>query len=64
VIYGGDVSQDGFIDTADMTPVDNDSFNYLSGYLNSDTNGDGVVDTGDMTMVDNNASNYIGTQTP
>jgi hypothetical protein len=47
-----------------MTPVDNDSFNYVSGYVNSDTNGDGIIDTGDMTMVDNNASNYIGAQTP
>jgi hypothetical protein len=64
VIYGGDVSQDGFIDTADMTPVDNDSFNYLSGYLSSDTNGDGVIDTGDMTIVDNNAANYVATAHP
>jgi hypothetical protein len=64
VIYGGDVDQDGFIDTGDMAPVDNDSFNYLSGYLNSDTNGDGVIDTGDMVIVDNNASNYVSSSHP
>jgi hypothetical protein len=58
-IYGGDVSQDGGVDTGDMSPVDNDSFNYMSGYLVSDTNGDGVIDTGDMTIVDNNALNYV-----
>jgi PKD repeat protein len=59
VIFGGDVNQDGFIDTGDMAPVDNDSFNYMSGYLNSDTNGDGVIDTGDMAIVDNNGTNYV-----
>jgi len=64
VIYGGDVNQDGFVDTGDMTPVDNDSFSYMSGYLNSDTNGDGAIDTGDMTIVDNNAANYISSITP
>jgi hypothetical protein len=47
------------VDTGDMTAVDNDVANYLSGYLVSDTNGDGIVDTGDMTMVDNNGINYV-----
>jgi hypothetical protein len=64
VIYGGDVSQDGSVDTGDMTSVDNDSFNYMSGYLTSDTNGDGMIDTGDMTIVDNNASNYVNSILP
>ncbi len=64
VIYSGDVNQDGLIDTADMTPVDNDSANYASGYLDTDVNGDGVIDTADMTIVDNNAAQYIGAATP
>jgi hypothetical protein len=64
VIYGGDVNQDGSIDAGDMTPLDNDAFNYISGYLNTDVNGDGTVDSGDMTSVDNNAGNYISAQTP
>jgi hypothetical protein len=59
VLFGGDVNQDGVIDTADMTPVDNDSGNYISGYLATDINGDGVIDTADMTIVDNNSANYI-----
>ncbi|MHC1776591.1 MAG: hypothetical protein AB9834_14400 [Lentimicrobium sp.] len=63
-IYGGDVNQDGMVDTADITPVDNDSAGYLSGYLVSDVNGDGIVDTGDMTIVDNNAAVYVGAVTP
>lgn len=64
LIFGGDVNQDGVVDTADITPVDNDSGNYLSGYLVSDVNGDGIVDTGDMTIVDNNAATYVGTVIP
>jgi hypothetical protein len=64
VVYGGDLTQDGSIDTGDMVSVDNDSYNYMTGYLNSDTNGDGVIDTGDMVIVDNNAGNYISTITP
>jgi hypothetical protein len=64
VIYGGDVNQDGGIDTGDMVPVDNDSSNYVSGYLVSDVNGDGGTDTGDMIVIDNNSSNYVGAVTP
>jgi hypothetical protein len=64
VIYSGDVNQDGVIDTADMTPIDNDSANYVSGYLDTDVNGDGVIDTADMTIVDNNAAAYVGTANP
>jgi hypothetical protein len=64
VIFSGDVNQDGAVDTGDMIPVDNDSFNYLSGYLISDLNGDGSVDTADMIFIDNNSANYIGTQHP
>lgn len=64
IIYSGDVNQDGGIDTGDMLPVDNDSFNYAFGYLNSDVNGDGTVDTADMIIVDNNSANYIGTMHP
>ncbi|MFH1121736.1 MAG: PKD domain-containing protein [Bacteroidota bacterium] len=64
VIYGGDVNQDGSIDTGDGTPVDNDQFNFISGYVNTDINGDGTVDTGDGTIVDNNQFNFIGTILP
>jgi hypothetical protein len=64
VVFSGDVNQDGVVDTADMTPVDNDSAGYLSGYLVSDVNGDGIVDTADMTTVDNNAAGYVGSVTP
>ncbi len=64
VLYGGDVNQDETIDTGDMTPVDNDSANYINGYVNTDANGDGVVDTGDISIVDNNAAIFISASLP
>ena len=63
-IYGGDVNQDGVLDTGDMSPVDNGASNYLSGYLPTDVNGDGIIDTSDMTIVDNNAGAYISVAKP
>ena len=64
VIFTGDVNQDGSVDTGDMIPVDNDSFNYASGYLSSDVNGDGSIDTADMIFIDNNSAAYVGTMHP
>ncbi len=64
VIYGGDVNQDGVVDTGDMTPVDNDAANFTAGYLATDVNGDGTIDTGDITIIDNNAATFVGAVTP
>ncbi|HPR27353.1 dockerin type I domain-containing protein, partial [Lentimicrobium sp.] len=64
VIYGGDVNQDGSVDTADMTPVDNDASAFATGYLATDVNGDGTIDTGDMTIIDNNAAAFVSSVTP
>lgn len=64
VIKSGDVNQDGFIDTGDMTLVDNDAAGYFTGYIPSDVNGDGIVDTADMTIVDNNNAEYVAAETP
>ncbi|MCK9616834.1 MAG: GEVED domain-containing protein [Lentimicrobiaceae bacterium] len=64
IIYGGDVNQDGFVDSGDMTPVDNDASNFMMGYIFSDINGDGFVDSADMTIIDNNAANFISMITP
>ncbi len=63
-IFGGDVNQDGAVDTSDMTDVDNDAANYAAGYLPSDVDGNGATDTSDMTIVDNNSGFYIGAVTP
>ncbi|MBL7904239.1 MAG: chitobiase/beta-hexosaminidase C-terminal domain-containing protein [Bacteroidales bacterium] len=64
VIFGGDVNQDGSIDTSDMTVVDNGAAEYLTGYILADVNGDGGVDTSDMTIIDNSSSNYVGSAHP
>jgi hypothetical protein len=63
-IYTGDVNQDGVVDTADMTDVDNDSEYYNFGYLPTDIDGNGTCDTQDMTIVDNNSKNYISILIP
>ncbi|KAF0198738.1 MAG: hypothetical protein FD166_990 [Bacteroidetes bacterium] len=63
-IFGGDVNQDGFVDTGDVTPLDNDQFNFTMGYVPTDVNGDGSVDTGDITIVDNNQFNFVGAALP
>ncbi|MFH1119838.1 MAG: FISUMP domain-containing protein [Bacteroidota bacterium] len=59
-LFGGDVNQDGTVDTGDISPLDNDAAVFTEGYVATDVNGDGIVDTGDMTFVDNNAAVFIG----
>jgi hypothetical protein len=63
-IYGGDVNQDGSVDTGDATPVDNDSAGFVTGYVATDVNGDASVDTGDVTIVDNNGAAFVTAVTP
>jgi hypothetical protein len=59
LIYGGDVNQDGIVDTGDMNDVDNGSTAILFGYNAADANGDGIVDTSDMNIVDNNSTAIV-----
>ncbi|MBS1518773.1 MAG: hypothetical protein JSS91_11855 [Bacteroidetes bacterium] len=63
-VYSGDVNQDGVIDIGDNTQIDNDAFNFASGYIVTDLNGDGITDIDDQTIADNNAFNFIGKITP
>ncbi|MFH1120714.1 MAG: hypothetical protein V1775_12905 [Bacteroidota bacterium] len=63
-IYGGDVNQDGSVDTGDATPVDNDSAAFVMGYVATDVNGDASVDTGDVTIIDNNGAAFVTSVTP
>lgn len=63
-LYGGDVNQDGSVDTGDMTPIDNDASAFTAGYVATDVNGDGTVDTGDVTIVDNNGGAFVGVVHP
>ncbi|MEO8209097.1 MAG: LamG-like jellyroll fold domain-containing protein [bacterium] len=63
-IYSGDVNQDGSIDLADGSTIDNDAYNFISGYAVTDLNGDGIVDLADYTIADNNAYNFVSKVTP
>jgi hypothetical protein len=64
LIYAGDVNQDGSIDTRDYIGVDNDSYNYVTGYIVTDVDCNGVIDTRDFIYIDNNNYNYVGAVHP
>jgi len=59
-IYSGDVNQDGVVDGGDGAIIENEAFNFVTGYVNSDVNGDDVVDGSDGAIADNNSFNFIG----
>ncbi|MBK9332635.1 MAG: proprotein convertase P-domain-containing protein [Ignavibacteria bacterium] len=63
-IYSGDVNQDGTIDLSDVSQIDNDAFNFVSGYLPTDINGDEVIDLADAVFADNNAFNFVSKIAP
>ena len=64
-IYSGDVNQDGYVDPLDLSLVDQDSYNYVSGFaLATDINGDHYVDPLDLSLVDQNSFLYVGVQKP
>ena len=63
-IYGGDVNQDGVVDASDLGLIDNDAFNFVTGYVQTDITGDEVVDASDSSIADNNAFNFVTAITP
>ncbi len=62
--YSGDVNQDGVVNAIDAGMIDNDAFNFVTGYINTDITGDDVVDAIDAALADNNAFNFVGRVTP
>ncbi|MHC1776296.1 MAG: LamG-like jellyroll fold domain-containing protein [Lentimicrobium sp.] len=64
LIYGGDVSQDGYVDFLDLIDVYNLNIAGASGYLPTDVTGDGYVDFVDLILVYNNNVNSVGIITP
>jgi hypothetical protein len=64
VIWGGDVNQDGIVDSGDMNPIENASVSLTMGYVAEDVNGDGIVDSGDMNIVENNSIALVSVITP
>jgi hypothetical protein len=63
-IYSGDVNKDGAVDATDLAAIDNDAFNFNSGYLATDVTGDGFVDATDYSIADNNAANFVSAILP
>jgi hypothetical protein len=62
--YSGDVNQDGTIDATDVSAIDNDASNFVSGYVVTDLTGDDFVDGTDFAIADNNAANFVSVITP
>ena len=50
-IYGGDVNQDGFVDTQDLNLVFSDNLNGVQGYNLTDLNGDMFTEVEDISLV-------------
>lgn len=63
-IWGGDENQDGIVDASDMIDIENNAFNFVTGYINTDLNGDGLIDAGDMILADNNANSFVASILP
>ncbi len=63
-IYSGDVNQDGIIDGSDASTIDNDAFNFATGYLKTDLNGDEIIDGSDAAIADFNVNNFVGVIRP
>lgn len=57
--YTADVNQDNCVDISDCGDIDNDAFNFVSGYVVTDVNGDSVVDLIDLAYCDNNSGQFI-----
>lgn len=63
-MYSGDVNQDGTIDISDNQLIDNDLYNFVSGYVVTDLTGDDNVDLADAAIADNNAAAFVSAVTP
>lgn len=63
-IYSGDINQDGVVDASDVSIVENDATNSLSGYVISDVTGDKYVDASDISIVVNNSESGVITEIP
>jgi hypothetical protein len=63
-IFSGDVNQDGTIDAGDLSQVENDASNSISGYVSSDLTGDDFADAADLSIVENNVALGVSVITP
>jgi hypothetical protein len=59
-ICGGDVNQDGFVETVDLNLVFTDNVNGTTGYISTDLNGDMFTEIEDLNIVFTN--NVLGVE--
>ncbi|MBS1517406.1 MAG: hypothetical protein JSS91_04900 [Bacteroidetes bacterium] len=62
--FTSDVNQDDVVDLTDCGDIDNDAFNFTTGYVVTDVNGDEVVDLTDLGYCDNNSANFVSVIAP
>jgi subtilisin-like proprotein convertase family protein len=58
-LFSGDVNQDGLIESADYSQVENAVLLFAFGYLTEDLSGDGLVESSDYSLVENNLLGFI-----
>ena len=63
-IVSGELDGDGYIDASDMSILENDFSNNLSGYINSDLNGDLILDASDLSIVANSTEQGFAAMSP
>lgn len=63
-IYSGDVNQDGYIETEDLSRIFIDNINGVTGYVTTDLNGDGFVEIEDLNIVFINSISGVETKRP
>ena len=63
-IYGGDVNQDGFVETIDLNSVFTDNISGSSGYIPTDLNGDTFTEIEDLNIVFTNSVLGVERKTP
>ncbi len=63
-MYSGEVNKDDAIDVTDVSLVENDAFDYVTGNVITDLNGDSFVDVTDIAFADYGSANYVIMITP
>ena len=63
-IFGGDVNQDGYINTPDLNLVYSQNISGVTGYIPTDLNGDSFTEIEDLNIVFRNSILNIQKQTP
>ena len=63
-MYSGDVTQDGYIDLADVVNIYNNGALFVNGYVATDVNGDLITDLADVLIAYNNAIVFVSAKYP